>query len=268
MRKVFFGVALALLPVVGFTASPEYDKCINESQAPAAECSGDEYDRQDKRLNAAYKATMNSGNVDTKELKQEQREWIKSRDASCPKLNVDDAHSYDIHMQCLSNITEVRGKELENLSGQRTDEPDKNKPESKAQSPEETLADELKSGKRQIQSNKEAMLAYGAEHAGQLLIYPKIKPDNGVYGDIFRIVIANDDDSFIAEIDSGQRFGKNYAKIIIPTELKDNYLKTAQIGQLSSVIGKYIENQQYTTAQGETKTMPVFTAIHFLCCLM
>lgn len=265
MRKVVFLVSLALFPVTGFTASPDYGKCVTED-IPLSECSLSAYSLQDKRLNVAYKAVIGTN----PKLREEQRAWIKLRDKTCTKPNEDSEtyHLLDMYYSCLFEITEKRAIELENLSGQRTDEPDKNKPESKAQSPEETLVDELKSGKRQIQSNKEAMLAYGAEHAGQLLIYPKIKPDNGVYGDIFRIVIANDDDSFIAEIDSGQRFGKNYAKIVIPTELKDNYLKTAQIRQLSSVIGKYVENQQYTTAQGETKTMPVFTAIHFLCCLM
>jgi len=265
MKKMVLGMALALLPVCGYSSSPDYDKCV-ANDTPLSECSLAAYSIQDKRLNTAYKVAIKLH----PELKNAQREWIKSRDKSCTKPSEDSEtyHLLDMYYSCLFEVTEKRAIELESLSQQDTKETEVNKSASKATSPEEILADELRSGKKEIQSNKEAMLAYGAENAVQILISPKIKPDSGVYGAIFKIAAANDDDSFIAEFDSGQRFGKNYAKIVIPTELKDNYTKTARIGQLSSVIGKYVENQQYTTAQGETKTMPVFTAIHFLCCLM
>jgi uncharacterized protein YecT (DUF1311 family) len=260
IAAVLFGIVFC-----SYASSPDYDKCV-ANDTPLSECSLAAYSIQDKRLNTAYKAAIKLH----PELKNAQREWIKSRDKSCTKPSEDNEtyHLLDMYYSCLFEVTEKRAIELESLSQQGIIEIDTNKSVSKSTSPEEVLADELRSGKKEIQSNREAMLAYSAENAGQLLITPKIKPDDGTYGAIFRIVASNDDNSFIAEIDSGQRFGKNYAQIIIPTELKDNYLKTAQIGQLASIIGKYIENRQYTNVQGEYKTMPVFNAIHFLCCLM
>jgi uncharacterized protein YecT (DUF1311 family) len=115
MKKLILSLAICLLPITSF-ADSEYDKCINDGWA-SAECSGEEYDRQDKRLNIAYKAAMKSGNTDPKLLKQKQREWIKSRDASCPKPSDDTAtaHSYDMYMQCLTGITESRANELEKM---------------------------------------------------------------------------------------------------------------------------------------------------------
>ncbi|MBL1262060.1 lysozyme inhibitor LprI family protein [Methylomicrobium sp. RS1] len=114
MKKIILNLAICLLPFTSF-ADSEYDNCISDGIAPA-ECSGEEYDRQDKRLNIAYKSAMKSS-ADQNLLKQQQREWIELRDASCPKPDDDNAtaHSYDMHMQCLSRITESRANELEKI---------------------------------------------------------------------------------------------------------------------------------------------------------
>jgi uncharacterized protein YecT (DUF1311 family) len=109
-------IATGLFGVVfcSYASSPGYEKCMTEGDIASVECSGDEYDRQDKRLNAAYKAVIKSN----PELKKSQREWIKSRDKLCAKPSEDSetAHLWDMHYLCLSEITEKRAIELEELT--------------------------------------------------------------------------------------------------------------------------------------------------------
>lgn len=254
-------MALVLLPVCGYASSPDYDKCVADD-VPLSECSLAAYSLQDKRLNAAYKAVIKSN----PELKKVQREWIKSRDKSCVKPSEDSEtyHLLDMYYLCLFEITEKRAAELESLSKQSVSDNEKKNPISTGKSPEEDSVEELKSGKKEIQSNEEAMIAYDAAPIGRVMISPKIKPDGELYGGHLKINQSSNESYFIAEAEYNA--GIKYAKIMIPEELKENYLNTVQIGKFSSAIGKYTDNLQYTTTIGETKTMPVFTAIHFLCC--
>lgn len=71
----------------------------------------DEYARQDKRLNVAYKAVIKS----IPELRTEQRQWIKDRDSSClePEKAIEVGAT---QMQCLAEMTEQRAIKLENLN--------------------------------------------------------------------------------------------------------------------------------------------------------
>ena len=117
MKKLVLGLVLLGLPVAAFSVSLECEKCISED-IPLAECYGDEYDRQDKRLNVAYKAAIKSNNMDVKLLKQKQRDWIKLRDKSCPEPNEDtrSASDYARWQYCLADKTEVRAVELEQIA--------------------------------------------------------------------------------------------------------------------------------------------------------
>lgn len=65
----------------------EYSRCIEKAGAvdPAVlECISAEYDRQDKRLNAAYRKLMGSLNGERKkQLLEAQRLWGKYTEANC-----------------------------------------------------------------------------------------------------------------------------------------------------------------------------------------
>jgi uncharacterized protein YecT (DUF1311 family) len=91
MRRSF--VVLFLListPAIAADLSPrtkEFSRCIEKAGAvdPAVlDCISDEYDRQDKRLNAAYRKLMGSLKGERKkQLLEAQRLWGKYTEANC-----------------------------------------------------------------------------------------------------------------------------------------------------------------------------------------
>lgn len=70
--------------------SREYNECMGRGDAARGvtiamrECSGAELDRQDARLNQAYRMTMQRlSKARQTKLRTDQRAWIKRRDATC-----------------------------------------------------------------------------------------------------------------------------------------------------------------------------------------
>ena len=102
--------------------SKEYKRCQDKAGAvdPAMlECISDEYDRQDKRLNAAYRKLMNSLTGERKkQLLEAQRLWGKYTEANCAFYYPPDAGSLDRIMaaQCQVNARVERAAELERLA--------------------------------------------------------------------------------------------------------------------------------------------------------
>lgn len=240
---------MLMFSVYGYAASQDYEKCIETGNVASAECSGDEYDRQDKRLNAAYKAVIKS----KPELKTEQRSWIKSRDESCvePNENIETAHLWDMHYLCLSKITEKRAIELENILTTAT---------TATLSENKTLEPDLKPVNKKPENFKDAMEFYRATDGGYLAGSPKIRADGVLYGIVGKICLANEDNSILATYGN---CGEKQFDVKIPEELKEKYLSTAQINGYFYLVGRYIENKQYISQLRSTIEVPSFEAVYF-----
>ena len=101
--------------------SAEYSKCIDQSGGATSamiDCIGAEADRQDKRLNDAYKKLMNELKPDRKrQLQQAQRMWIKYIEANCDfYLDPDGGTAASLAAsECPVLAKAARAKELENF---------------------------------------------------------------------------------------------------------------------------------------------------------
>ncbi len=113
---------LAGTPVLGAPdagLSPGYDACLDKAAGVTSdmiECIIAETERQDGRLNRAYKRVMSALAANRRtELQQVQRLWIKYRDANCAFYNDSDGGSMarvSAH-SCLLDATTERARELE-----------------------------------------------------------------------------------------------------------------------------------------------------------
>ena len=102
--------------------SKEYSVCIDKAVEGATAdmfaCNGDELDRQDARLNNAYKKLISKLSRDRKKaLLKAQRAWIKFREANCDYYT--DPHGgwgarWNVS-GCLLTMTATRAKELEGM---------------------------------------------------------------------------------------------------------------------------------------------------------
>lgn len=98
-------------------AASEQDYCKQSfeegNMVGMTECTEEELSKEDKRLNAEYKAVMSK--LDTaqkKELRTKQRAWIKARDQKC-KLEEDSGQAGMLnHVSCLNEWTKKRADEL------------------------------------------------------------------------------------------------------------------------------------------------------------
>jgi uncharacterized protein YecT (DUF1311 family) len=101
--------------------SAEYSKCIEQSGGTdpgMLDCMGAEAERQDKRLNDAYKKLMNELKPDRrKELQEAQRLWIKYTEANCNfYLDPEGGTAAKlVASECPVRPKAARAKELENL---------------------------------------------------------------------------------------------------------------------------------------------------------
>jgi uncharacterized protein YecT (DUF1311 family) len=103
--------------------SPAYGRCMATGDAgrgvtPAMQaCIAAEYERQDRLLNAAYKAAMAARNpAAQKALRQEQRGWIKRRDSEClENLTGGTIDHVEIPL-CHLSMTAVRAIELKRMA--------------------------------------------------------------------------------------------------------------------------------------------------------
>lgn len=120
----------AFAPAKAGDLSPQYDKCIgaNTANMAYANCGQDEVDRQDKRLNTAWNkvATCMSDNAAVKKsLLDEQRLWIKWKEASCLFYDARDAQGLPVFGRegqvlslpaCRATVIAQRAKFLEDLA--------------------------------------------------------------------------------------------------------------------------------------------------------
>jgi len=99
----------------------EYSKCVEQSGGTdpgMLDCMGAEAERQDKRLNDAYKKLMNELKPERrKELQEAQRLWIKYTEANCNfYLDPDGGTAAKLAAsECPVLAKATRAKELENL---------------------------------------------------------------------------------------------------------------------------------------------------------
>lgn len=110
------------------TAAPEektsmtrasYQQCIDQTEGvtPAIqECVDEEYEYQDKRLNDAYKALLAKLPAARHDgLREQQRAWIKKRDADCDSGPEPGQGQVLEANACLLDMTAARAGELETL---------------------------------------------------------------------------------------------------------------------------------------------------------
>src|SRR5262249_8206185 len=102
--------------------SKEYSVCIDKAVegawADMFECTGEELDRQDARLNDAYKKLMSKLSRDRKKaLLKAQRAWIKFREANCDYyFDPDGGKAAHLNASgCLLTMTATRIKDLEGM---------------------------------------------------------------------------------------------------------------------------------------------------------
>jgi len=96
---------------------PSYQQCINATggvNPDMKDCMSVEFAFQDKRLNTAYKKLMGALGADEKlSLRNEERSWIKHKDATCSVGDepgqTDEVTAYD----CVVTETAKRAQELE-----------------------------------------------------------------------------------------------------------------------------------------------------------
>jgi len=102
--------------------SASYDSCMEKSEGVTSkmlDCTGEEFRRQDARLNTAYRRAMSSFSSENREaLKEAQRAWIKYRDTSCSLLQgVEGGGTLATvaEADCILGITAERARWIESL---------------------------------------------------------------------------------------------------------------------------------------------------------
>src|SRR5690606_22823637 len=92
-----------------------HSECIAASESVTAailDCSREELDRQDARLNSAYKEVM-AATADRDSLRAIQRQWIRDRDVACEGDGEVGGTAGEINrVGCLVQETERRANEL------------------------------------------------------------------------------------------------------------------------------------------------------------
>lgn len=103
--------------------SPQYARCLRSGDAAKgvtvamAGCVNAEYAKQDARLNAAYAAAMEKRSPQAREaLRNEQRAWIKRRDASCEEGLSGGTLDLIERPGCRLAMTATRAVELERMA--------------------------------------------------------------------------------------------------------------------------------------------------------
>jgi hypothetical protein len=258
MKKMVLGVALALLPTVGFTGLYEAEKITTVEQAK---------EQLLKRIESYWEnpeeACHSSGRYRFKDATVDYPIEECLKDAGILFTQVKNEKEASEQAK-IKRLEEAKQKEESNLAAKQAEQ--------------QTLEADLKSGKKVPENIKEALIAYGAENGAPLAVQPKIKPDGSLYGITGKIAIANDDDSFLAELTFWHTdravlrslypydpsvAEPRYFGVKIPENIKSYYYENAKIGGSFEIIGRYTANQQYTTVDRETKTAPVFEVLYF-----
>lgn len=129
MKAVISSLTLALVATMPCAShakdvklTPQFTSCMEESGDTTqgmVECIGAETQRQDARLNKAYKALAVKLSVERqKQLQGAQRAWIRFRDGNCNFYYDPDGGSLARvnANECMMTMTAHRAKELENLA--------------------------------------------------------------------------------------------------------------------------------------------------------
>jgi len=131
LRLVMSRVVAVILCLVALTqvyakaeeqqTSKAYAACLDKSGGVTfamQACIADEFERQDKRLNAAYKALIGAVSEKRKtELRDVQRKWIAFLDANCSFYDDPEGGTADrlAANECRVTHTALRATELQNL---------------------------------------------------------------------------------------------------------------------------------------------------------
>ena len=119
--------------------------------------------------------------------------------------------------------------------------------------------EELRSGRIEIQGISDAALFYRAANGLSVMGNPKVQADNKYY------VIQG----FLERIEDGgdallAKFGDNYARIVHVSASKQQVglLDNLRAGRNFHVVGRYVNNVEYTTVIGASRVVPVFEAAY------
>lgn len=121
MNRITIALACALLAtsaasVAAGPLSPLHSKCIAQAESSMPDmiqCSEEEAERQDARLNVAYKAAM--ARVENKDaLRAAQRKWIVSRNKACADDGGGQAGMLNA-TECVAIRSARRANELEQM---------------------------------------------------------------------------------------------------------------------------------------------------------
>lgn len=121
MNRIAIALACALLatsaaPVTAGPLSPLHSKCIAQAESSMPDmiqCSEEEAERQDARLNVAYKAAM--ARVENKDaLRSAQRKWIVARNKACADDGGGQAGMLNA-TECVAIRSARRANELEQM---------------------------------------------------------------------------------------------------------------------------------------------------------
>ena len=126
-NQILFALVIAAVTPMATQAqdtglSKQFNTCMDKSDGVTqgiVECIGAETQRQDARLNKAYKALMADLTTERKkQLQEAQRAWIKFRDANCGFYYDPDGGTMArvSANDCVMTMTANRAKELENLT--------------------------------------------------------------------------------------------------------------------------------------------------------
>lgn len=119
-------LASIALPLAALAQGPQlsqqFDRCMSKADGitfDMVECIGQEVQRQDARLNKAYKVLMVDLSPDRKkQLREAQRAWLQFRDTNCGFYYDPDGGSIArVNAEsCVMTMTQQRAKELEDLT--------------------------------------------------------------------------------------------------------------------------------------------------------
>lgn len=128
MKPLLLQITLAFAAAMPLVASAQdshlskkFDACMDKSGGVTMDmidCIGAEFERQDVRLNKAYKSLMTNLTPERKkQLQEAQRAWIKFRDLNCNFYHDPDGGSIARvnANSCMMRMTADRAKELENF---------------------------------------------------------------------------------------------------------------------------------------------------------
>ena len=126
MNSVRVGIALCAFVAVtlgahaGWTGSAAYKTCIESaagSDASMTECTYDELEREDKRLNASYGTLMKAADDKLKEaIRASQKAWISYRDLTCEVQMADGAGTLERTMRAECEV-QMTGDRADWLAG-------------------------------------------------------------------------------------------------------------------------------------------------------